>query len=34
MITTSFDLKSVFEIKKFDGSGFDLWKENGRNSIS
>ena len=27
MSTTSSDLKSLFEIKRFEGSGFDLWKE-------
>ena len=27
MTTTSSNLKSLFEIKRFEGSGFDLWKE-------
>ena len=27
MSTTSSNLKSLFEIKRFEGSGFDLWKE-------
>ena len=27
MTTTSYDLKILFEIKSFEGSGFDLWKE-------
>ena len=27
MTTTSSDLKSLFEIKSFEGSGFHLWKE-------
>ena len=26
-MTTTSDLKSLFEIKRFEGSGFDLWKE-------
>ena len=27
MTTTSSDLKSLFEIKRFEASGFALWKE-------
>ena len=27
MTTISFDLKNLFEIKRFEGSGFDLQKE-------
>ena len=27
MITTLSDLKSLFEIMRFEGIGFDLWQE-------
>ncbi|KAH7439944.1 hypothetical protein KP509_04G083400 [Ceratopteris richardii] len=27
MASTSFDVKSLFEIKRFEGNGFDLWKQ-------
>lgn len=27
MASTSNDIKSLFEVKRFDGKGFDLWKD-------
>ena len=27
MASTSTEVKNLFEIKRFDGKGFDLWKE-------
>ncbi|MCO5572770.1 hypothetical protein L7F22_026529 [Adiantum nelumboides] len=27
MVSSSSDVKNLFEIKKFDGTGFDLWKD-------